>query len=148
MRLDEFRAIVDSVPAGIQSCSGDLAQQYSYVGLKSNGSYQRQAVKDALRAQVRAAFGSGHGLAWEICRTLKTDLIREHIIRGVPIDPYFEVLSHLQDPLRVQSKDRSEIKGDWSVAVRAAQDHIEISDWRTSGNQNAHSRDYSVARAF
>jgi len=113
MNLRDFRQIVDQTPACIAAYKSDAAGQYAYVGLDSQVSYQSKAVGDALYERIRNAFTSGHGEARSTCRKLKTDPIREHVIGDVPLDPYFEVLSHLEDALHAPASQpvRSKVIG-------------------------------------
>lgn len=148
MNLHVFKEIVDQTPVDIELCQGDPVKLYEYVGLEAHGSYQRDQVTTALYEKIRTAFSSGHGTAWEICRSLMTDMIRENVLLDVPLDPYFEVLSHLCDAIRVEGQDRGELVGDWPLAIKAARDHIALSTWRSSSNaESAYTREFAVARA-
>lgn len=148
MDLHVFKEIVDQTPVDIELCQGDLIKLYEYVGLETHGSYQRDQVTTALYEKIRTAFSSGHGTAWEICRSLMTDMIRENVLHDVPLDPYFEVLSHLCDAIRVEGQDRGELVGDWPLAIKAARDHIALSTWRSSSNaESTFAREFAVARA-
>lgn len=147
LNLRDFRQIVNQTPARIAAYKSDPAGQYAYLGLDSQGSYLGKVVSDALNERIRNAFTSGHGEAGSTCRKLKTDLIREHIIGGVPLDPCFEVLSHLEDALRARAITSGEIVGDWTTAIQAARDHIEISNYRTSDHRQIYSREFAVAEA-
>lgn len=146
INLVEFRAIVDASPAGITSCGNDLNQLYAYVGLKDTGSQTRNAVSEALYKRVKTSFATGHQVAQQTCRSLITDLIREHVIRGVPLDPYFEILAHLRDALRSDDKSYN-IQGDWAAAISAACDHVEIHSWGIENRERTYAREYEVARA-
>ncbi|MBY2916170.1 hypothetical protein [Rhizobium leguminosarum] len=146
MDLKSFREIVDRNSAKIAPHKASLDALYRYAGLEETGSYQLRMVADVLYDRARAAFSSGHRCAWETCRRLRTDLIREHVILGVPLEPYFEVINHLQDALRSEST-AAEIVGNWDIAVEAALDHLEVSDWRTVQPERANARDFEVAKA-
>lgn len=147
VNLKKFRMLVDEAPAEIITHSGDLAAMYAYVGLESQGGYQHSAVKDILYEKVRESFTSGHATAQQACRKLLKDLIREHVIMDAPLDPYFEVLCHLSDALRVANHDQKEIIGNWSTAVKATLDHIAISDLNTDNREHVYARDFAVAKA-
>lgn len=146
MDLATFRSLVDTNPPGIASCGGDLAQLYDYVGLADTGSHQRDEVSKALYARIRAAFTSGHEAVWRAARSLQTDLIREHVLRGVALDPYFEVLDHLRDAMRSEDKSNN-IRGDWATAVVAARDHVEVHSWGTMNREMTYAREFVVAEA-
>lgn len=147
LNLESFRQAVDQTSAKIAACEGDLLRLYDYVGLDHRGSYQVDAVGNALYERIRQSFSSGHGMLWRACRSLETDLIREHVLHGAPLDPYFEVLNRIRDAVRSGANDTGDIAGDWSSAIRAAQDHIEINTWRTTGHERIFSREFAVARA-
>lgn len=147
MDLQTFRQIVDQTPARIMSCENEPARLYAYVGLTLQNTYQLNTVQDALNDRIRNAFAHGDLEAWRTCRDLKSDLIRAHVILGVPLNPYFEVLSHLCDALRARTGGISDAYDDWLVAVQAAADHIEISSWRTTDHKRIYAREYAVAEA-
>jgi len=145
MNLHEFRRIVDRTPARIVVYRDDILGRYTYLGLDFQRSYNNNVVSDALYERIRNAFKSGHREAWYVCRSLKTDLIREHVIEGVPLEPYFDVLAHLQDALR--TTETGEVIGDWASAVQAAQDHMEIGNFRPSNHSHLYAREFAVAKA-
>ncbi|GGA33735.1 hypothetical protein [Dyella nitratireducens] len=148
MDVQTFRKIVDRTPALIGPHQASLERLYSYVGLDYQTTQQQlDTVNKALYKKVCDAFTSGHAEAWRLCRSVKADLIREHVILGTPLDPYFEVVNHLQDALRAKSDQSGDVTGDWEAAIRAARDHIEVSIWRESNHQNIYAREFAVARA-
>ena len=147
MNLKDFRKIVDQTTARITPYKNDVAAQYAYVGLTFQRPYQSKAVTDALYDRIANSFTTGHAEARRIVRNLKIDLIREHVIQDVPLDPYFEVLCHLEDALRPRPGVSGEILGDWATAIQAAQDHIEMSNYRTVLHRQLHSREFAVADA-
>lgn len=147
MHLQDFRQIVDQTLEHIAAYEGDPVRLYAYVGLSFQTSYSDKAVSDALYERIRNAFASGHGEAWRICRSLEADLIREHVILDVPLDPYFEVLSHLKDALRARADEASKINGDWHAAIQAAQDHVKVSSYKTSEHRRIFAREFAVAEA-
>lgn len=148
MDLNVFKEIVDKTSAEIEHCQGDLIKLYEYVGLEAHGSCQCDQVTEALYEQIRTAFSSGHGTVWKNCRSLMADMIRENVLLDVPLDPYFEVLSHLRDAIRVDGQDRGELVGNWPLAIKAARDHIALSKWRSSLNaESTYAREFAVARA-
>ena len=147
LNLQDFRKVVDQKPAGVPDSKREPAALYAYVGLEAQGSYQIGAVCDALFDRIRNAFTSGHGEVRSICRKLKTDLIREHVLEDVPLDPYFEVLSHMEDALRVRENTSGAVIGDWSLAIQAAHDHVEISSFRTLEHRRIYAREFAVAEA-
>ncbi len=147
MNLRDFREIVNQTPARIAAHKNDPSGQYAYAGLDYQMSYQSKAVSDALYERIRSAFTSGHGEARLTCRQLKTDLIREHVIKDVPLDPFFEVLSHVEDALRARASSTGPVIGNWTAAIQAAQDHIEISTYRTLNHRQIYSREFAVAEA-
>lgn len=138
---------MDEAPALIVSCLADPVRLYAYAGIDFQGSYQQRAVGDALCDRIRNAFTSGHKEACRTCRSLETDLIREHVILGAPLEPYFQVLSHLRDALRARQEAAGEILGDWAAAVTAARDHIELSSYRAPCDSRVFAREFAVAEA-
>src|ERR1017187_10458915 len=106
MDLQTLRKIIDSAPPAIASCEGDLQRFYSFVGLDQGSSQTRSAVSEALYARIRGCFTSGHAAVWRTCKSLRTDLIREHVLSGALLDPYFEVLDRLQDAIRDRKSTR------------------------------------------
>lgn len=147
MDLNKFRQIVDGAAPGIAACDGNLQQLYDYVGLEQGSNYMVSAVSDALYARIKGCFASGHATVWRKCKSLRTDLIREHVLSGAALDPYFEVLDHLQDAIRVAGDSRAPIEGDWEQAIQSAFDHVQTHGWGAMGRERVHARDFMVARA-
>ncbi len=147
MDLHTFRQIVDGAAPGIAACESDLQRLYDYVGLEHGAAHTGTAVSDALYAQIRDCFTSGHATVWRTCRSLRKDLIREHKLSGAPLDPYFEVLDHLQDAVRISGDPRAPIEGDWSLAIRTTLDHIQIYSWSKPNREKTYARDFMVADA-
>lgn len=147
MNLNIFRQIVDQTPASITSCRGDLVRLYEYVGFPLQSSYQLNKVNEALYDRIRNAFASGHSEIRRVCSSLETDLIREHIIMGASLNPYFDLLSCIRDALKSRKSEVGNVVGDWDIAVQAARDYIEISNWISSNNELIYARDFSVAKA-
>lgn len=147
MDLQTFRQIVDGAPPGIAVCERDLRRLYDYVGLEHGPAHTDRAVSDALYARMRGCFTSGHAAVWRACKSLRKDLIREHVLRGAPLDPYFEVLDHLQDAIRAGGDPRASIEGDWDRAIQAAFDHVQLHSWGAAIREKTHARDFMVARA-
>jgi len=148
MDIQTFRQIVDRAPPGIAACEGDLQRLYDYVGLGYDSAYTRGAVSDTLYAQIRSCFTSSHTAVWRACKSLRKDLIREYVLCGALLDPYFEVLDHLQDAIRTASGDpRVPVDGDWDRAIRSAFDHAQINSWNVLNQEKIHARDFMVAQA-
>jgi len=147
MDLQTFRQIVDSSNPGIASCDGDPRRLYDYVDLHMESSFASSAVSDALYARIRNAFTSGHAAIWQTCRLLRTDLIREHVLRGTKLEPYLDVIDRLADAIRTGDDSRSSIEGDWSRAIRAAYDHTHLRNWGDRNPEKYYSRDFKVAKA-
>lgn len=104
-------------------------------------------MSDALFERIYNSFTSGHAEVRSICRKLKTDLIREHVLEGVPLDPYFELLSHMEDAVRPRDNTSGPALGDWALAIQAAHDHVQISKFRTLEHRRIYARDFAVAEA-
>jgi hypothetical protein len=148
MDLQEFRNLVDATPARIGDQAQDLPALYAYVGLTGANHYARSEIEQALNARARAAFTSGIPFVDKLCRRLLTDLIREHVVLSVPLDPYFEILTHLQSATRPHPEGSGKtVEGDWQAAIEAMQDHIVISGWRTRDHERLYKREYAVAHA-
>ena len=147
MDLQTFRQIVDSAAPGIAVCEGDLQRLYDYVGLEHGIAYTRSAVSDALYTQIRDCFTSGHTAVRWACRSLRKDLIREHILSRAPLDPYFEVLDHLQNAVPIAGDPRAPIEGDWGRAIQCTLDHVHIHSWGALHREKTHARDFMVADA-
>lgn len=144
--LATFRMVLDACPITVASYGNDLEKLYDYVGLPDTGSRSLDAVSNALYERIRTSFESGHQLVWRTCRSLRTDLIREHVLRGVPLDPYFEVLNHLCDAVRSDESSKV-IQGDWAAAITAAHDHVAIHSRGNINREMTHAREFAVARA-
>lgn len=147
MDLQKLREIVDFSLPEINSCGGDLRQLYEYVGLDASSSLTMSEVSNALYEKIRGAFASGHAEVWRVCRSLRTDLIREHVLQGANLEPYIDVLDHLADAIRVDGDLRSPIEGDWANAIRAAYDHTHIRNWGDKNRERTYSREFKVAKA-
>ncbi len=146
MDLQGFREIVDRTPTGIAAIREQPEQINAYAGLDLQAGSSLKTVADALNDRMRDAFRTGHTAVSSLCRSLMTDLIREHVIFGMPLDPYFDLLERLRDAVR-QTDNREEIDGDWEAAIEAARDSVEMSNYSTSHLQGAHARDYNVAKS-
>ena len=144
--LKIFCEIVDQTSSGIMTIRDSLDELYTYTGLDAQGSYQISAVRDGLNDRIRCAFKSGHRTAATLCRSLITDLIREHVLLDRPLDPYYDILTYIRDAAR-QTDDVGEIDGDWAAAVQAACDNVTLSNFSLSGNRAAHAREFNVAEA-
>jgi hypothetical protein len=146
MDLKTFREIVDRTSTDIATVRDQPEHIYAYVGLNFEGSYQLKTVGDALDDRIRAAFKSGHRAVVSLCGSLVTDLIREHVILDVPLDPYYDLLSRLRDAAR-RADDGGNIEGDWESAIKAALDSVEMSKYSTSNLRAIHAREYNVAES-
>jgi Holliday junction resolvase-like predicted endonuclease len=147
MDLKIFRQIVDQTPARITDCQGDPVLLYKYVGLALQSSYQLNKVNESLYDRIRNAFANGHGELRRMCRSLETDLIREHVILDAPLNPYFDVLSCIRDALLARKSEGGEIAGNWVAAIQAARDHVAIRNWGEKNHERIYAREFSVSRA-
>ena len=136
MDLKTFREIVDRTPTEIAAIREQPEQLYAYVGLDFQGSYQLKTVGDALNDRIRAAFKTGHRTVFSLCRSLMTDLIREHVMFGLPLDPYYDLLGRLRDAAR-PADSGGDIDGDWEAAIKAARYSVEMSNYSTSNLRGA-----------
>ena len=103
MDLKTFREMVDRTPTEIAAIREQPEQLYAYAGLDFHGSYQLKSVGDALDDRIRAAFKTGRRAVFSLCRSLMTDLIREHVMFGLPLEPYYDLLGRLRDAIRRQT---------------------------------------------
>lgn len=147
MDLKILRQIVDGAAPGIAACEGDLQRLCDYVGLEHSPAYTHSALSDALYARIQGCFTSGHSAVWRSCNALRKDLIRQHVLWGEPLDPYFEVLDHLQDAVRTVGDPQAPIEGDWNQAIRGARDHVRMHSWGVASREKSYARDFMVARA-
>ena len=147
MDIQTFRQMVDGVALGIKVCRGDIQQMYNYVGLEQGSFYTGNEVSVKLYEQIRASFVSGHLAVWLTCKSLRTDLIREHVLHNTSLDPYFMVLDHLQDAMIGHNDSQAPIDGDWGKAIQSAYDHAQIQDRGVANRERIHARDFMVARA-
>ncbi len=147
MDLQTLRQIVDGVAPGTAACEGDLQLLCNHMGLENGPVYTHSAVSDALYTRIQGCFKSGHSAVWRSCNALRRDLIRQHVLWGELLDPYFEVLDHLQDAIRTVGDPQAPIEGDWSHAIRSALDHVRIHNWGVASREKTHARDFMVARA-
>ena len=146
MDLKTFREIVDRTPTEIAAIREQPEQLYAYAGLDLQGSYQLKTVADALNDRIRAAFRTGHRTVFSVCRSLMTDLIRDHVMFGLPLDPYYDLLGRLRDAAR-PADSGGDIDGDWEAAIKAARDSVEMSNYSTSNLRSPHAREYNVAES-
>lgn len=96
-----------------------LEQAYALLGIPSEADLNRSEITERLQAEIQAAFSSGHSTLFYHCRELRKQLVHEHIANGVPLDPYFEILSRLMDAMQ-RGASGNTVQGDWDVALRAA----------------------------
>jgi hypothetical protein len=144
--LKTFREIVDRTPTEIAAIRDQPEQLFAYAGLDFQGSYQLKTVGDALNDRIRAAFKTGHRTVFSHCRSLITDLIREHVLFDLPLDPYYDLLGRLRDAAR-RTDSGGDVDGDWEAAIKAARDSVEMSNYSTPHLRGAHAREYNVAEA-
>lgn len=147
MDLQTFRQIVDKTSAQIVDCQGDPERLYSYAGLDFQTSYQLSNVSEALYGRIRNALARDNKRAWNTCRSLETDLIREHVIFGVSLEPYFDVLNCLRDGLNTMESRAENLTDNWEEAIQAARDKIEISNFIMSDHRRLYAREFAVAEA-
>jgi hypothetical protein len=147
MDLETFCRAIDNCPDEITGLT-DLPALYEYVGLPVESALKRDAVSEALRLKMTASFTSGHKTVWQRCRRLREALIQKHVIDQGRLDPYFSVLDHLQDAMRMGPQVAGEIAGDWNAALRHALDSVRLHDWSSyQGRERIHVRAYEVAKA-
>jgi hypothetical protein len=146
MDIEIFRQIVDDAPQGIAACDGDLRRMYDYIGLQQTPTQTIRAVSEELYSRIRECFTSGHSAVWRTCKQLRTDLIRQHVLCGTSLDPYFEVLVHLQDAVRVAAGQQMPIEDDWKSAIRLAFDYVQIQSLGTQNRERIYTRDFMVAK--
>jgi hypothetical protein len=144
--LKTFRAIADRTPSEIAAIREQPELLYAYVGLDLHGNYQLKTVGEALNDRIRAAFKTGHKTVFNLCRSLITDLIREHVIFGLPLDPCYDLLGRLRDSVRLADSG-GEIDGDWEVAIKATRDSVDMSNHSIPDRRRFHAREYNVAEA-
>lgn len=147
MDLQTFRQLVDASAPGITVCESDLNRLYDYVNLEHGSSHTREAVSKALYTRITSSFTSGHSSVWRTCKSLQKELIREHVLCGAMLDPYFEVLDHLRDGVRTEVNSRALIEGDWRLAIQSAFDHVQIGSWGAENRKMLNARDFMVAEA-
>lgn len=147
MDLKFFREIVDRTPAGLAGGADNLERLYAYAGLDSTGGMRRAEVTEALRRRISAAFPLDRDTIWRACRAMKVDLIREHVLEGAPLDPYFEVLDNLQSGVRMEGEEAAGVSVDWEAGVAAARDYGAISGYRMIEPERHYVREFAVARA-
>jgi hypothetical protein len=151
MDLPTFRQIVDGAAPGIAACGDDLQRLYDYVGLEHGPAHTMGVVSEALYARIQGCFTSGHAAVWRACKSLRKDLIREHVLCGALLDPYFEVLDHLQNAVGGAGNPGAPIEGDWNRAIRSAFDHVQINSRGVLNREKVYARDFmvvEVARAL
>jgi hypothetical protein len=89
---------------------------------------------------------SGLSAVWRVCESLRKDLIREHVLCGAPLDPYFKVLCHLMDAVRAPDSPGEPADADWDRAIRGAFDHAQIQPFGVD-RERIYVRDFMVAKA-
>jgi hypothetical protein len=146
MDLQTFRQTVDRAAPGITTCKGNLKAEYDYVGLQHGPNYTRFEVLSTLGARIRDSFTSGRSTVWRVCESLRKDLIREHVLCGAPLTPYFKVLWDLQDAVRTGDNPEEPVEGDWDQAIRSAFDHVQIQGFGIDP-EKVYARDFMVAKA-
>jgi hypothetical protein len=110
--LDELCEIVDGYPDTITVIKDDFQALALRVGLAPETPRSLQAIQKQLYALIAAAFPSGHGAIWHICRNMEKELILRHVLDAKSIDPYFSVLSTLRDAVRGHADGNGGTTGD------------------------------------
>ena len=118
--LQTFIATVDKTSAKINR-EISTENLRSYIGLSPGSNYSLTAASDAFQGKIRGAFSAGHRSAYRHCAELRKHLIHHHVANGAPLDPYFEIISSIQDAMR--GDNPADAIGDWSVAIQWARDH-------------------------
>jgi hypothetical protein len=118
--LQTFKATLDKTSAKI-SRGSPTDELYSYIGLPPQSNYNLTAASDAFQQNIRSAFSSGHRSVYRHCAELRKRLIHDHIANAAALDPYFEIISSIQDAMR--GDNTADAIGDWSVAIQWASDH-------------------------
>ena len=116
--LPTFIEKVDTVAPRLDQTT-PLDQAFGLLGLPSEAGLSRSRVAEQLQTDIQAAFSSGHSAVFYHCKELRRQLIHEHIANGVPLDPYFEILSRLMDAMQ-RGTSGNIVQGDWDAALRAA----------------------------
>ena len=146
--LDELCEIVDGYPDTITVIKDDFQALALRVGLAPEAPRSLQAIQKQLYALIAAAFPSGHGAIWHICRNMEKELILAHVLDATPIDPYFSVMSTIRDAVRVHADDSDCTTGDWPAAICYALDHVRLRDYQTPETRlRVYSREFNVANA-
>ncbi|HEX7325865.1 MAG TPA: hypothetical protein VF292_11010 [Rhodanobacteraceae bacterium] len=102
---------------------------------------------DALYRRIKSSFSVGHAEVWRVCKSLRTDLIRAHVLNAAPLDPYFEVLGCIQDAMRPCASNEATIEGDWNPAVQNAVDYVHLAKPTCADREQIYARDFLVAKA-
>lgn len=110
--LDELCEFVDGYPDTITTIKNDFQALASRVGLAPEVPPSLQAIQNQLYSLIAAAFPSGHGAIWHICRNMEKELILRHVLDAKSIDPYFSVLSTLRDAVRGHADGNGGTTGD------------------------------------
>lgn len=130
--LNQIRKIVDChEPRLPRSTEPEAAKLF--VGITDISYYRAQDIADALKFKVTDSFSSGHHLIFIQIKEFLNDLIHEHIILNISLNPYFKVLCCLKDCMRSDTTE-IEITGSWEDALKATIDFIEWSEHWASYN--------------
>jgi hypothetical protein len=116
--LQTFIEKVDTVTPRLDQ-ETPLEQAFRQLGIPSETGLGRSTVSEQLQNEIQAAFSSGHSAVFYHCKELRRQLIHEHIANGMPLDPYFEILSRLMDAMRLRTSGNT-VQGNWDAALRAA----------------------------
>lgn len=120
--LDQIRKIIDNhQPQLLRTADPETAK--SFANITDRSYYSSKEVSEALRHRITNSFSSGHHQVWLQIKIHLNDLIHEHIIHNVPLQPYFSTLRYLQECMRSDSSE-VEIQGSWENALKATIDSM------------------------
>jgi len=145
--LNQIREIVDfhksELPRSVDPETAKL-----FVGITDTSDYRSEDISEGLRRIVTESFSSGHHQVFFQIKELLNDLIHEHIILNVPLDPYCRILCCLKDCMR-SDKTEIEIIGSWETALKTTINFIEWSDYWTNYNvSNSLTSEFTSAYAM
>lgn len=151
--LESFRHEVSSCPNGIRPILGDPDALYRYVDLPSDsGCFLRSSVEKSIFHSVAASFQVGQRQVSDHFRSIRREMLYEHVLDGKALGTDFEAVTILLDAIRPQQgQPNAAPSGNWKLAVQRAVEYGTLcySPHRTEAEhvERLHRRDLEVARA-
>lgn len=144
--LATFQKIVDGEPDNISFLREDVDALIKYVGLLPSSSFQSSDISTQLYKNIRHSFSTDPRIIDENFKKLKNELIYNHVLSNINLEPYFSILTTIHDALG-GLPDILPRTDNWKSAIQAAYDHVRLNLAGGYKNSNVYARQFQTAYA-